>query len=182
MFEKLRPDGDKSAEDDVTRHLAHFASLGLRTLVLAKKTLTDAKAVEWLERYKAAATAMSNRDAELAAVASEIERNLDLVGATAVEDKLQEGVPETISMLQRAKIKVWMLTGDKQETAINIGYASKLLTDSMAAGDTDALGVENRARDHEWPRLAWRDLHAAARHRALARVAVVGAKEDLIAL
>ena len=131
MFEKLRPDGDKSAEDDVTRHLAHFASLGLRTLVLAKKTLTDAKAVEWLERYKAAATAMSNRDAELAAVASEIERNLDLVGATAVEDKLQEGVPETISMLQRAKIKVWMLTGDKQETAINIGYASKLLTDSM---------------------------------------------------
>ena len=51
MFEKLRPDGDKSAEDDVTRHLAHFASLGLRTLVLAKKTLTDAKAVEWLERY-----------------------------------------------------------------------------------------------------------------------------------
>ena len=131
MFEKLRPDGDKSAEDDVTRHLAHFASLGLRTLVLAKKTLTDAKAVEWLERYRAAATAMSNRDAELAAVASEIERNLDLVGATAVEDKLQEGVPETISMLQRAKIKVWMLTGDKQETAINIGYASKLLTDSM---------------------------------------------------
>ena len=48
-------------------------------------------------------------------------------GATGIEDRLQEGVPESIEALQRAGIKIWMLTGDKQETAVNIAYACKLL-------------------------------------------------------
>ncbi|XP_065556069.1 phospholipid-transporting ATPase IK isoform X2 [Lathamus discolor] len=59
------------------------------------------------------------------------ERALDLLGATAIEDKLQDGVPETIQLLKLGNIKVWVLTGDKQETAVNIGYACKLLTDDM---------------------------------------------------
>ena len=56
-----------------------------------------------------------------------IERDLELVGATAIEDKLQDGVPETIQVLGNAGIKVWMLTGDKLETAQNIGFACRLL-------------------------------------------------------
>jgi phospholipid-translocating ATPase len=60
-------------------------------------------------------------------VESQIERNLILLGATALEDKLQDGVPETISDLHRAGIKIWMLTGDKLETAENIGYLCNLL-------------------------------------------------------
>jgi magnesium-transporting ATPase (P-type) len=55
-----------------------------------------------------------------------------LVGVTAIEDKLQDGVPETIANLQMAGVKIWVLTGDKQETAINIGYSCQLLTDDMA--------------------------------------------------
>lgn len=56
---------------------------------------------------------------------------MDLVGVTAIEDKLQDGVPQTIANLQMAGIKIWVLTGDKQETAINIGYSCQLLTDDL---------------------------------------------------
>ena len=61
-------------------------------------------------------------------MAAELEQDLVLVGATAIEDKLQDGVPETIANLLRANIKVWVLTGDKQETAINIGHSCRLLS------------------------------------------------------
>ena len=60
-----------------------------------------------------------------------IEGSLLLQGATANEDKLQPGVPETIAQLAQAGVRVWMLTGDKQETAVNIGFATKLLDDTM---------------------------------------------------
>ena len=61
----------------------------------------------------------------------EIERGLRLHGATANEDKLQPGVGDTIATLGRAGIKIWMLTGDKQETAVNIGYATRMINDDM---------------------------------------------------
>ena len=57
----------------------------------------------------------------------EIEKKLFLLGATGIEDKLQEGVPETIDDLMKAGIRIWMLTGDKKETAINIGFSCQLL-------------------------------------------------------
>ena len=57
----------------------------------------------------------------------EIEKNLFLLGATGIEDKLQEGVPETIDDLMKAGIRIWMLTGDKKETAINIAFSCQLL-------------------------------------------------------
>lgn len=103
-----------------------FASEGLRTLVLGVKILTDADAEEWLSKYKKAATSLENRDKKLTAVAAEIERNLHIVGATAIEDRLQDGVPETIANLGKAGIKLWVLTGDKRETAIEIGYSTKV--------------------------------------------------------
>lgn len=61
-----------------------------------------------------------------------IERDLFLLGATAIEDKLQDDVPETIHVLHSAGIKLWVLTGDRQETAINIAYSCKLLTEEMS--------------------------------------------------
>ena len=67
----------------------------------------------------------------LDAAAELIEKDLFLLGATAIEDKLQEGVPDTIHMLQMAGIKVWVLTGDRQETAINIGLSCRLISESM---------------------------------------------------
>ena len=82
-------------------------------------------------RRRAAETSTADRKGKLARAAALLERDLDIVGATAIEDKLQEGVPETIAELARADIKLWVLTGDKVETAINIGYAAKLLTADM---------------------------------------------------
>ena len=64
-------------------------------------------------------------------MAAEIEKDLHIVGATAIEDKLQDGVPETISNLEKAGIKLWVLTGDKRETAIEIGFSTKVLTSKM---------------------------------------------------
>lgn len=85
-----------------------------------------------MERYEEAASALENREELLDEVYEEIEQNMILIGASAIEDKLQDGVPETIANLALADIKIWVLTGDKRETAINIGYSCKLLTDEMA--------------------------------------------------
>ena len=70
---------------------------------------------------------MTNADELLDAVYDVIEKNLRLLGATAIEDKLQDGVPEAIFTLLEAGLKVWVLTGDKQETAISIGISCNLI-------------------------------------------------------
>jgi len=112
-------------------HLGEFASEGLRTLVLGVRFLTDSESEKWLRLYQKAASSLKNRDKRLRDAAFAIETNLHIVGATAVEDKLQVGVPETIATLSKAGIKLWVLTGDKRETAIEIGYSTKVLTPSM---------------------------------------------------
>lgn len=86
----------------------------------------------WSQIYDKASTTLVNRAEELDKAAEMIEQNLFLLGATAIEDKLQDGVPDTIYSLQEAGIKVWVLTGDRQETAINIGYSCKLLNEEMS--------------------------------------------------
>lgn len=86
----------------------------------------------WSAVYDKASTTLVNRSTELDKAAEIIEQNLFLLGATAIEDKLQDGVPDTIHTLQEAGIKVWVLTGDRQETAINIGYSCKLLNEEMS--------------------------------------------------
>jgi len=73
---------------------------------------------------------MTNREAKIEAVQELIEKDLELVGATAIEDKLQDKVGETIDQIKEAGIKVWVLTGDKVETAINIAYSCKLFTNN----------------------------------------------------
>ena len=113
---------------DVTlQQLKQFAVDGLRTLCVAKKALTPEELKVWSAEYEQATVAMNDREAKVDACAEKIESGLFLVGATAIEDKLQDGVPETISSLARAGIRLWVLTGDKVETAINVGYACNLL-------------------------------------------------------
>ncbi|XP_011191046.2 phospholipid-transporting ATPase ID isoform X2 [Zeugodacus cucurbitae] len=113
-------------------HLNKFAGEGLRTLVLAERRLDEAYYIEWSQRQQIAAVSLDAREEKLNAMYEEIESDLILVGVTAIEDKLQDGVPQTIANLQMAGIKIWVLTGDKQETAINIGYSCQLLTDELA--------------------------------------------------
>ena len=81
--------------------------------------------------WQTAITKVNGRDEALAAVAEEFEQGFTILGATAIEDKLQDGVPDTIADLARAGIKTWVLTGDKVETAINIGFSAKLLNHRM---------------------------------------------------
>nr|XP_019918067.2 probable phospholipid-transporting ATPase IA isoform X5 [Crassostrea gigas] len=129
IYERL---DDKQMYKDITiQHLEEFATLGLRTLCIASADVTEEFYDEWKHTYYKASTSLQNRDKKLEEAAELIERNLRLLGATAIEDKLQEGVPETISNLSKADIKIWILTGDKQETAINIGYSCHLLTQGM---------------------------------------------------
>nr|XP_027188150.1 phospholipid-transporting ATPase 1-like [Cicer arietinum] len=112
-------------------HLSEYSSQGLRTLVVASRSLSDAELREWQSRYGEASTALTDRATKLRHTAGLIECNLNLLGATGIEDKLQEGVPEAIESLRQAGIKVWVLTGDKQETAISIGLSCKLLSADM---------------------------------------------------
>ncbi|MBA0856036.1 hypothetical protein Goshw_022495, partial [Gossypium schwendimanii] len=112
-------------------HLTEYSSEGLRTLVVAARDLTDAELEQWQCRYEDASTSLIDRASKLRQTAALVECNLKLLGATAIEDKLQDGVPEAIESLRQAGIKVWVLTGDKQETAISIGLSCKLLTADM---------------------------------------------------
>ncbi|CAN1258540.1 Phospholipid-transporting ATPase 1 [Linum perenne] len=126
---------DKTSSMDIVRatedHLHSYSSLGLRTLVIGMHELSASEFEQWHSSFEAASTALIGRAALLRKVASNVENQLNLLGASAIEDKLQEGVPEAIESLRTAGIQVWVLTGDKQETAISIGYSSKLLTNRM---------------------------------------------------
>uniref|UniRef100_A0A7N9DGS3 Phospholipid-transporting ATPase n=1 Tax=Macaca fascicularis TaxID=9541 RepID=A0A7N9DGS3_MACFA len=106
-----------------------FANETLRTLCLCYKEIEEKEFAQWNKKFMAASVASTNRDEALDKVYEEIEKDLILLGATAIEDKLQDGVPETISKLAKADIKIWVLTGDKKETAENIGFACELLTE-----------------------------------------------------
>uniref|UniRef100_A0A673NCN2 Phospholipid-transporting ATPase n=1 Tax=Sinocyclocheilus rhinocerous TaxID=307959 RepID=A0A673NCN2_9TELE len=123
IFERLHPLSSKLMEE--------YAGEGLRTLALAYKDLDEDKFEEWKKRHHEASTSLEDREAKLDAIYEEIEKDLLLLGASAVEDKLQDGVPQTIEQLAKADIKIWVLTGDKQETAENIGYSCNMLREEM---------------------------------------------------
>jgi magnesium-transporting ATPase (P-type) len=95
----------------------------------------------WYERYQHAASSLENRDEAVSDVATEIEVDLMLAGLTAVEDKLQDGVPETISTLRCAGIKIWLLTGDKQATALSTAQAAALVTMAPSMQQSSAAGT-----------------------------------------
>lgn len=128
VYALLSPN-QEDLKEKTNDHLTEYAKTGLRTLTLAYKKLTQKEYDAWNEKYYQATIAQTDREGELAKVANLIEQDLILLGATAIEDKLQNGVPETIANLAEAGVKLWVLTGDKPETAINIGFSCKLLTD-----------------------------------------------------
>nr|XP_032514833.1 probable phospholipid-transporting ATPase IM isoform X1 [Danaus plexippus plexippus] len=132
IYDRLKRNSQEEVRLKTQEHLNKFAGEGLRTLALAWRPLEERGFAEWKRRHQAAALALRDRDERLDAIYEEIETDLMLLGVTAIEDKLQDGVPETIANLSMAGIKIWVLTGDKQETAINIGYSCQLLTDDMA--------------------------------------------------
>ncbi|XP_059581248.1 phospholipid-transporting ATPase IC [Alligator mississippiensis] len=127
IYERLHPRNPK--RHATQEALDTFANETLRTLCLCYKDISYGEYEAWNKKFTEASVATTNRDEALDQVYEEIEKNLILLGATAIEDKLQDGVPETISKLAKADIKIWVLTGDKKETAENIGFSCELLTE-----------------------------------------------------
>lgn len=148
IYERLR-EGDDDLKTVTREHLEQFGSSGLRTLCLAYRNLDEEMYETWNEKFIQAKSSLRDRERKLDEVAELIEKDLILVGSTAIEDKLQEGVPTCIETLQRAGIKIWVLTGDKIETAINIAYACNLINNDMkqfiVSSETDDIReVEDR--------------------------------------
>ena len=129
IFARLKSDDDK---DMLTNHLLEFAVEGLRTLVLAKREISASEYDVFKKKWDTASSAVLDREKLMIDAALDLEEGLHLLGATAIEDKLQDGVPDTLKQLREAGIKLWVLTGDKVETAINIGSSSGLLESDMA--------------------------------------------------
>uniref|UniRef100_UPI00358E95FE phospholipid-transporting ATPase VD-like isoform X2 n=1 Tax=Myxine glutinosa TaxID=7769 RepID=UPI00358E95FE len=109
------------------QHLNSYAERGLRTLCIAKKHLEVEDYEKWAKQRRQAEDALEQREELLQSSVASMEANLTLLGATGVEDRLQEGVPQTIDALRHAGLRLWMLTGDKQETALSVAYSCHLL-------------------------------------------------------
>lgn len=117
---------DASVFERTFTHIDEFATEGLRTLLFGHRFLEEQEYLEWKKIYSEATTSLVDRQERIEAAGEMIECDFELTGATAIEDKLQKGVPETIDKLRRANIKIWMLTGDKRETAINIAHSARI--------------------------------------------------------
>jgi len=145
MFPRIsRP---KSAEEEsllesTKNHLDAYSQQGLRVLVMAARELGEEEYTDWVTLHNKAENALEKRDKLLMESYNRIENKMRLLGATGIEDKLQEGVPDAIHRIRQAGIVVWVLTGDKQETAINIAYSCRLFTQNM-----EIIKLNSKSRD-----------------------------------
>lgn len=122
---------EKEELQETDKHLDAYAEDGLRTLLIAKRDVPRNVYDAWAKSFKEASNSMVDRKAKREKCMDEMEIDLKVLGATAIEDMLQDGVDDTLTSLRQAGVKVWVLTGDKVDTAINIGYACALLTGEM---------------------------------------------------
>ncbi|KAK9363736.1 hypothetical protein V1504DRAFT_466127 [Lipomyces starkeyi] len=131
IYSRLRKDGQEDLRESTAQHLEIYANEGLRTLCIAQRVLTEEEYELWSKEYDEAAAALVDREDKMEIAADRIERELTLLGGTAIEDRLQDGVPDAISLLAEAGVKLWVLTGDRVETAINIGFSCNILNTDM---------------------------------------------------
>ncbi|KIV77020.1 hypothetical protein PV11_08860 [Exophiala sideris] len=131
IYSRLKRGEQQELRKATAENLEIFAREGLRTLCVAERDLDEEFYQEWNKDHDFAAQALTDREDRLEEVSDRIERDLKLLGGTAIEDRLQDGVPDTIALLGQAGIKLWVLTGDKVETAINIGFSCNLLSNEM---------------------------------------------------
>lgn len=124
MFANASKDQDISP---LALHIHYFAAMALRTLLFGYRTLSVAEYRAWKETFDAAKKALTKREEACVEVAKQIEKTITLVGATGVEDLLQDGVKECIAQLSLGGINIWMLTGDKDETAISVAHMCGLI-------------------------------------------------------
>eukprot|EP00927_Polykrikos_kofoidii_P019921 TRINITY_DN1934_c0_g2_i1.p1 TRINITY_DN1934_c0_g2~~TRINITY_DN1934_c0_g2_i1.p1 ORF type:complete len:1724 (-),score=346.37 TRINITY_DN1934_c0_g2_i1:58-5175(-) len=125
------PRGITQKREEFDQAIRDFSTRGLRCLVLGRREIDDSVLQPWLNRYRNAQALTVDRERRLMELADEIERDFEVLGVTAVEDKLQEGVGRTMTQLREAGIHVWMLTGDNPATARSIGFSTRVLDTHM---------------------------------------------------
>ncbi|KAK4680047.1 putative aminophospholipid-translocase [Podospora pseudoanserina] len=141
--------GIVAANDWLDEETANMAREGLRTLVVGRKRLSNAEYREFEQEYKRAALAISGREAGVQGVVGRyLEHDLELLGVTGVEDKLQRDVKPSLELLRNAGIKIWMLTGDKVETARCVGVSSKLVARGQYIHTVEKLRRKDSAQEH----------------------------------
>lgn len=130
IFERMKSD-QAPVKEELNSKIDEFSRIGLRTLVFAYRVLDEKVYEKFKDEYEHASASLKNRDEKMNEVASSLETDLELLGCSAIEDKLQDQVPETIDYLLQCGIRMWVLTGDKTETAINIAFSCKLFQSGM---------------------------------------------------
>ncbi|XP_041861295.1 phospholipid-transporting ATPase IC isoform X1 [Melanotaenia boesemani] len=174
ILERLQK--DNPYQESTERALEFFAEACLRTLCIAVRSVPEASWEQWSKTLAlSAAMATCERDTLLEKQYDEMERDLQLLGVTAIEDRLQDGVPETIALLQEAGVKVWVLTGDKKETAVNIGYSCKLLDPDAKLLEWQELRQILQSPDPQvsFCKISQTELWATQRETATAKTSVV---------
>lgn len=121
MIPRMRPHRFLASAQE---SLLKFSKKGLRTLVYGRRILSKDELAEFKDKFSAANSSIGDKKVILEKIAEEFETNLEFIGITGVEDKVRKGVPKAVSLLQKAGIKLWLLTGDKKETAENVAYSS----------------------------------------------------------
>ncbi|KAB8294775.1 hypothetical protein EYC80_006737 [Monilinia laxa] len=152
IYSRLKRGEQPELRRTTAEHLEMFAREGLRTLCIAQRELGEKEYQDWNREHELAAAAIQDREDKLEAVSDMIERDLTLLGGTAIEDRLQEGVPDTIALLAEAGIKLWVLTGDKIEDE-QISTAEAELNKHLAAFNLTGSDAELKAakKNHEPP-------------------------------
>lgn len=137
-----------AANDWLEEETANMAREGLRTLVVGRKRLSPQQYKEFSASHKEASLAIQGRDAGVSRVVSHyLERDLELLGVTGVEDKLQQDVKPSLELLRNAGIKIWMLTGDKVETARCVAVSAKLVARGQYVYTIEGLKGKDNAQD-----------------------------------
>ncbi|KAJ3496713.1 hypothetical protein NLG97_g2454 [Lecanicillium saksenae] len=137
------------ANDWLDEETANMAREGLRTLVVGRKRLSYQQYQEFSSRYHEASLAINNRDAGMQRVVAQyLESDLELLGVTGVEDKLQRDIKPSLELLRNAGIKIWMLTGDKVETARCVAVSSKLVARGQYIYTVEKLKRKDNAQEH----------------------------------
>ena len=133
MIELLLCNEDKNSQilNKTKEYLKLFSVNGLRTLMIAYKEISEDYYQKWNEEYKKIKTNVNHTEEDLYKLYNEMEKNFKLIGSTAIEDELQDNVGEIINDIMITGIRVWMLTGDKLDTAKNIAISCKLFKEDM---------------------------------------------------
>ncbi|KAM7537180.1 hypothetical protein Aperf_G00000078666 [Anoplocephala perfoliata] len=142
----LDPRKGQSFKSSTEERLHDYSRSGLRTLVMAKRIISESEYQDWSAKWTAAENDYQQADDLKYKLMVDIEVNLELLGATGIEDSLQDGVPDTIAALREAGLKVWVLTGDKEETATSIAYAAQLITEEQRVFVLSAQNAEETKR------------------------------------